>query len=147
MGGFATTLKRRLRRLVHRVGRRGTTLLFLSLVDITVALGLFTIDDYGPSVARYYAGMALLLPLHTWGYVWLATAGLLGVQAFMRNDRVAFAVAALIKQLWACGYLATWLYFGVDRAWISAVIYLAFSFFVLMISGWRENYLPRSEEL
>lgn len=129
-------------RVSGRVGRRGLALIFLGLVDISLGYGLLTIDDYGPAIRVAYAGQTLLAPLNVWMAAWFAVGAISFVQAFMKSDRLAFALSGTLKLGWSCGFVVAFLFLNSPRGWLSAVIYAAFAAFVLMISGWEENHPP-----
>lgn len=126
-------------RLVHRVGRRGASLLFLALLDLVYALSLLAV----PPETRATAGFVFLvsvLPIQAWTAAW-ATVGLIcAMQAFAWHDRVAFAAASSLKVVWGMVYLLGWALGDIPRGYVSAVIWLAFAGFVQVIAGWRENW-------
>jgi hypothetical protein len=125
-------------RLWRRVGRRGFTLLFLFLLDSVYALSLLQPPDEArhTSTIRY---IAALMPLPVWAAVWAAVGLLCLVEAFRRCDRLAFAAAVTLKTLWGAIFFFGWLIQGLDRGWVSAVIWIAFAAFVYVVSGWPES--------
>lgn len=127
-------------KLGGRVGRRGLALLFFGMLDLAIAYGIFTIDDYPLAVATSYAGQAAIVPLNAWAWIWSITGAICVAQAFAKHDRAAFVLGAGVKMGWAGGFVIGFFFFDIQRAWLSMVIYLAFSGFVLMISGWQENH-------
>jgi hypothetical protein len=127
-------------KLGGRVGRRGLALLFFGALDLAIAFGIFTIEDYPTAVAAAYAGQAAMFPLTAWAWVWAVTGAICILQAFARHDRAAFVLGAGVKMGWAAGFVIGFFFFDLQRAWLSMIIYLAFSGFVLMISGWQENH-------
>ncbi|MFI6883355.1 hypothetical protein [Streptosporangium canum] len=123
--------------LIHRIGRRGASLLFLALLDVVYALSLLG----APPETRASPGIAflmLLLPLPVWAAVWGAVGALCLVQAFLRTDRMAFAAASLLKVAWGTVYLLGWALGDVPRGYVTATIWLGFAAWVAIISGWRE---------
>jgi hypothetical protein len=124
-------------RVLRRVGRRGASLLFVSLLDIVYAVSLLTI----PPESRGSPGIAfleLLLPLPVWAAIWAAVGLTCMVQAFMVSDRIAFAVASLLMVVWGTVYLLGWALGEIPRGFVSAVIWLGFAGWLAIISGWRE---------
>ncbi|MEV4846142.1 hypothetical protein AB0K20_23355 [Micromonospora matsumotoense] len=130
MRGAAQTLRR-------RVGHRGSALLFFALVDVVYCWSMIfpaSPDQQGPWL-RYLAGV---LPLPVWGVAW-GTVGLICLRAaFQRQDAGAFAAAVGIKALWATLALAAGVAGGVDRWYVTAVVWLAFAGFVGIIASWPE---------
>jgi len=126
-----------LRSLAGRIGRRGCFLLFLAQLDLVYAYSLFN----PPESARRSATMhfiAHLAPLPVWSAIWLVPGILCAIQAFMRNDRAAYAAAMGVKVLWGATYIAGAIVAHLERAYVGAVIWLAFAFFVVRIASWPE---------
>ena len=132
----------RLRNLAHRIGHRGATLILLSLLDVAIGSGLFTIKDLGPAVRQNYAGQEALMPLAFWAYLWFAAAAVLLISAFRKRDGAAFLVGTFIKVLWAIAFLESW-FLGAPRAWISACTWFAIAAWLGIVSGWKENAAVR----
>ncbi|MEU7741967.1 hypothetical protein [Nonomuraea sp. NPDC049158] len=122
-----------LEELRHRVGRRGCALLFFALLDLIYAASLLSAPTSGS-----YRFLADILPLAAWAGLWAAVGLLCLAQAFMRTDRAAFAAAMLIKVVWGLVQFFGWLIAGLDRGYVSAVIWLALAAFVHVIAGWPE---------
>lgn len=120
-----------------RVGRRGTTLLFLAVLDFLFAGSLFR-PPAGSAQSPTLRYIADLAPLPCWGALWAAVGVACLVGAFLRVDRWAYAAAMALKVLWGTTYLLGWALFGLDRGWVSAVIWLAFAAFVYVVSTWPE---------
>lgn len=120
------------------VGRRGTFLLFLALVDLVYALSLWR---PAPAAAQAPATRFLMtiMPLHAWAALWLVVGVVCLVGAFVhRLDRAAFTAATAIKSLWGAVFLAGWVAGGLYRGWVSAVVWLGFAGVVMVIAGWPE---------
>lgn len=127
----------RLRDLRHRVGRRGSALLFFALLDVVYAGSL----AWAPASVRStpaYAWLTSYLPLWAWAALWAGVGLLCAVQAFRRADRLAFAAASLLKVLWGVLHAAGWLLDVVPRGYVSAAVWLAFAGFVQVIASWPE---------
>lgn len=106
-----------------------------------MSYGLFTLDDYLPAVRASYVGHTAFMPLTGWAFLWGAVGLVDALQAFARyDDRIAFVLSASLKFGWAGGFLVGWLFLGLDRAWLSTLIYVAMGGVVLIISGWQENH-------
>lgn len=126
-----------LRALVHRIGRRGAILLILSVVDIAYGMSLI-----GPSAETL--GLSAIVwrehyaPLWVWGTGWLIIAAILIVTAFLRNDRFGYAAAIGWKIAWSLTTLASWIVGGVDRGWVSSIVWAYAAGMIVVIAGWPE---------
>lgn len=126
------------RRLWRCIGRRGTTLLFLATLDIIYAASLAK----PPAEAARSATIIYIThvaPLGVWAALWGAVGLVCLAGAFTRRDRWAFTAAIGLKVLWGTVFLAGWAINGLDRGWVSAVIWLAFALLVYVIAGWPEQ--------
>lgn len=121
----------------QRIGRRGTTLLFLAMLDVIYAANLAhpPADTNGGAALRFIARVA---PLPGWAALWAAVGAVCLGGAFVRHDRWAFTAAAALKVLWGSTFLFGWAIAGLDRGWVSGVVWLAFAGFVYVISTWPE---------
>lgn len=120
------------------IGRRGTVLLFLALVDLAYALSLWR-----PAGATTQAAstrlLAHIMPLPWWAGLWLAVGVACLAAAFVhRLDRIAFPAASGIKALWGTVFLFGWLIAGLDRGWVAAIVWYGFALLVGVIAGWAE---------
>lgn len=119
------------------VGRRGTFLLFIALLDLSYAHGVAY-----PTETAQRSGFVTLLadvaPLWLWAAFFAAVGVVAVAQAFMRRDAVAFALAALMKLLLAALALLGWAAGEIERGYISAAIWGAFAAITIMIAGWPE---------
>ncbi len=123
--------------LARRIGKRGTALLFFALLDVIYAISLAN----PPAEQRRTASLLYiesLAPLEAWAFLWLAVGLVLAVGAFCRRDRWAFASAMFLKVLWGTTHLVGWAFYGVERGYVSAIIWLTFAVFVYVISTWPE---------
>lgn len=130
------------RALVVRVGRRGSFLLFLALLDFIYGSSLIT----APSPAVAHAD--LFLPLIVWGIAWIVTGFVCFIEAFASLDRLAFSLAVLIKFLWGAASLLTWLFTDTEpHGWTTATIFLTFGVLTAIISFWPEQRRFKIEDL
>lgn len=129
--------------LIHRIGRRGGSLLFLALVDLVYGASLL-IPDAPTAKNPLYIYLTRLAPLGVWGLAWAAVGTVMVIQAFAVDDRFAFGVGAFWKLLWGVLSLGAW-GDGVPRAYVGAVIWIAFAGFVVLLSGWPEAPIPRPD--
>ncbi len=113
------------------MGHRGAFLLFLAVLDILYGYSLLT--DQIP-VALAYPFLSEM----TWGIIWITVGAACFLGAFVKKrDRVAFALASILKTAWALRYMWLW-HEGNLRAWIAIVVWLAFAATVLVIASWPE---------
>lgn len=121
----------------RRVGKRGTVLLFLVLLDALYSLSLAAPapEARQSPTTRYIASIA---PLWVWAMLWAAVGVICAVGAFTRRDQWAFACASGLKVLWGLTFALGWALAGLDRGWVSGVIWLAFAAFVMHIASWPE---------
>jgi hypothetical protein len=123
--------------LTHRIGRRGAILLILAVIDIAYGMSLV-----GP--ASETLGLAATIwrehyaPLWVWGVGWLVIAAILIVSAFLRNDRFGYAAAIGWKIAWSLTSLASWIVGGVERGWVSSIVWAVVAGMIVVIAGWPE---------
>ena len=117
--------------LIRRMGHRGAFLLFLALLDVIYGLSLCA--DPGP-----LKPLNLILPINAWADIWMAIGVFLFTGAFLIKDKYHFAVATLLKFIWAAVFFDAWYIQGFSRGWVQGVIWAAFACVVLVISSWPE---------
>lgn len=127
--------------LAQRVGRRGSCLLFFAVLDVLYALSLAKPPPEA-KLSPTVAFIAEIAPLDLWALAWLAVGVLCLVGAFRHHDRWAFTAAVAIKTIWGGTFLLGWILDGLDRGWVSAVIWLAMAGWVYIISSWPEPPTP-----
>lgn len=131
------------RKIVSKVGRRGAALLFFAFLDAVYAFSLFN----PPPEARVSAQLAFVqnvAPLHLWGALWALAGSACLLFAFRTNDRWGFAAAMAIKVMWGCLYVYGFA-IGIERAYLSAAIWLCLAGWVGIISSWPEPPTPAGE--
>jgi hypothetical protein len=119
-------------RLASRIGRRGAALLFFTLLDFVYCFGLLTAPQ---PLVPFYAWMDGILPLSVWAFYWGAVGLICLVYAFRSYDTIAFMFAVTLKVAWGLLSFFGWIQGGVDRGYVSAVIWLGFACFVYLIAG------------
>lgn len=132
-------MRRRCRRLLVCIGRRGATLLFLALVDLVFAYALLKIGPRDVEASPSFRFAASVAPLPLWAALWAGVGVVCTVQAFQRVDRFAFAAASLIKVAWCLVQALGWLLGEIPRGYLGSVVWLGFAGFIQVIAGWREN--------
>lgn len=102
-------------RLARQIGYRGAALAAFATFDLVWAWSL--IDSAAAKVlkaAPTYQVLLRIMPLWGWAAVMGATGILLGVQAWMWDDRWGYSAAIGIKLVWAAATVATWPTAGVQ---------------------------------
>ncbi|MFF9124345.1 hypothetical protein ACF09J_13725 [Streptomyces sp. NPDC014889] len=133
------------RRLGTRLGRRGALLTLKGVM----ATGYGSGQVVQPTGDRH--GLALLLklmPLHAWGWAWIAAGAVALVCAWLppRRDWPGYLAVWLIASSWAMAYLVAWWPLGESpRGWVIALIFGSFGFVCLVAIGWAEPPPARSE--
>lgn len=120
-----------------RIGFRGSALLFFAVLDGVFAFSYFNPPPEQRQAAslRYVADVA---PLWFWGALWGAVGLLCLICAFRRHDKTAFAAAIAVKILWGGLYLSGAFVAHLERAYVSAGLWLCIAGFVAIISAWPE---------
>lgn len=129
-----------IRRLGHRLGRRGAFLLFLAGLDVVISISLYAPPDPQPPSVSYVAGLA---PLWAWGTLWACCAVLCAVNALRRVDRVGYGAAMAVKVLWGLSLAGGALTGHIPRGMFSAAVWLTFAAVVWLISTWPEPHEER----
>jgi hypothetical protein len=117
-----------------RLGYRGAFLLFLSLVD--VVYGWFLANPT-PEAQRTsaYEWRVHIMPPQAWGSIWLTVGVVLLISAFMRQDRIGYALAVGLKVGWVFVAAAGGVVGHVEGAWANVVIWGVFAGLTLLESG------------
>jgi hypothetical protein len=117
--------------VLQRVGRRGAALLFFALLDAVIC---FSLLDMRPPLTPLYAWMTGVMPLTAWAVCWGGVGAVCLVFAFRLYDTPGFAAAVALKVAWGGFSLLGWLS-GVERGYVSAIVWLSFAAFVFLIAG------------
>lgn len=126
--------KRPVMRLASRIGRRGSYLIFLALLDFLYGYSILV--QAGP----LFNQVDLFLPDKVWGWIWIGIAVVLMQQAFVRLDRMGYVLATIIKFVWGSIMLYAFLTQPNDpRGWVAAVIWYAFGVLTAIVSNWPEH--------
>ena len=132
---------RSFKKLAFRVGRRGSFLLFLAILDFVYGYALIGIEN--PA----YGHIDLLMPPFAWGVCWVLVGVVCFAEAFAHLDRLAFTMAVLLKFLWGSTMLLSWAFTDTNPyGWISATIFLTFSLLTAIISFWPEPRRFKEED-
>jgi hypothetical protein len=123
--------------LLRKIGRRGSFLLFLGLLDVIYAYGLFR-AEHAAARSQTQDAAARVLPLSVWAGLWLVVGLIVVFFAFRREDRVGFAAAVVIKVMWGVNMLIAWLLAGLHQGYLSATVWLSFALIAYLVSTWPE---------
>ncbi len=127
--------------IAQRVGRRGTALLFFALLDVVYAISLANpVEEVRRSKTLVFVQQ--IMPLYAWSMLWLVVGIVCAIGAFMQKDRWAFTAAMFLKVLWGTVFLLGWALYGLERGYVSAVIWLVFAGWIYVISTWPEPSVP-----
>lgn len=130
-----------------RFGKRGSILLILGWFDLVYGWALIQPGRDGansPSTIwrQHY------FPLWVWGGGWIIVGIVLLVQAAMRNDVLGYTLAICQKVVWGLVSITSWMFGGVERGWLSGIIWFVFALMIGIISGWAEPpHAVQSEEI
>lgn len=132
------------RRLGHRLGRRGALLTMKGIIA--------TLFGYGQMVEPLgdQRGVCLLLkaaPLDVWGAAWMTAGFAALVCAWLppRRDWPGFLAVWAITAPWSMAYLVSWWPLDENpRGWVGALIFGAFGMVCMVAIGWDEP--PRRQE-
>lgn len=128
----------RLKRFGVHIGRRGASLLFVGGLSLIIAASLLIAPPEVRSQPAYQA-LGAIMPLSWWGVVWLISGILSWVQAFMRSDRIAFALAAWLMFAYGLAYAVGSITGNNPRGWVGAGVWIAFGCWISLISTWQET--------
>lgn len=127
-----------------RLGYRGAFLLFLAIID--AIYGWFLIRPTSESQqTSQFVWRAHIMPTEVWGSIWLIVAAALLASAFMRQDRIGYALAIALKVGWAFVAAIGGLSGRVQGSWTSVSIWGGFAALTILVSGWPEPL--RSEDI
>lgn len=119
------------------VGKRGRVLLFFGLLDVIYAASL--IAPNAETRARpFFAWLAQIMPLWVWACAWGAVGLVCLWQAFTRRDQIGYTTAIGLKVWWGLVCLGGWLFGGVDRGYVTAVVWLGLAWLVGNLASWPE---------
>lgn len=128
------------RSVAARVGRRGSALLFFTLLDAVYCYGLLAAPR---PLVPFYAWMNAVIPLPVWAAGWGLVGFMCLLYAFKAYDTPAFMAAVGLNVGWGLLSFFGWLAGAVDRGYVSAVVWLGFAAFVYLIAGGIPAAPPR----
>lgn len=127
-------------------GLRGCALLVAGVFSITQ--GISYMPAFGEPVIfpHILFGFEPVVPIPTWGGIWIAIGMAALVRAFSKNDSVAWGSTTGIMVIWGLGYIVSWLDTVVNdgepsRDWLAGITYLSFAVIIALLTAKtaREN--------
>lgn len=117
-----------------RLGYRGAFLLCLAGIDLVY--GGILIDPPAESLrTSQYVWRDHIMPTEAWGTIWITVGVALLASAFMRQDRIGYALAIALKIGWAFVSVVGGLSGQVQGAWGSVAIWGGFAAMTILESG------------
>lgn len=130
-------LHAKMRWLWRRTGRRGISLLFVGLLAFVLALSLVSAPPAQLNQPAYQA-LNDAAPLPAWATAWFISGLLCWGQAFMPQDRIAFAVSTALWWSYGLAYIVG-SFTGVNpRGWVGGMIWIGFGGWLNLIATWPE---------
>jgi hypothetical protein len=123
----------------HRMRRRGGFLFFRAFIYAGYGFSLVALTETSQLDHTYRVATALL-PIHVWGWIWLSTAAIIAVSAFVQppRDYVGFTLGAALPLVWAVLAFLSWLQndaVASDRTWVTAVVMVGLGGSMLIVAG------------
>lgn len=120
------------------IGRRGRVLLFFGALDLVYAFSL-SAPDAETRRSSFFVWLASIAPLWVWAIAWAGVGVVCVWQAFCRRDRAGYAAATCLYVFWGLACLGGWLFGGVDRGYVSSVIWLGLAYLIArVLAPWPE---------
>jgi PAS domain S-box-containing protein len=128
------------RRISRRIGNRGYSLMFVGSLSLIISQSLGDADRL-VRASPVYKALSEIMPLSAWAVMWGIVGVVCIIQAFMRVDRVAFALAAAAMWAWGLVYAYVWIKDDLPRGYYGAAIWIAFGGWLMLIANWPETVL------
>lgn len=128
-----------IRRFILHTGRRGLFLLFFAFLWTTTGLRW----KETPPRSDSYKALYSMLPPRSWGYIFVAMAGVMALGAFVKKlEDLSYGISA-----WLALFLAITISISASslhgpiatQAWTTVATYLVYAFFIWVVSGWPET--------
>jgi hypothetical protein len=126
------------RRVGVLIGRRGASLLFVGMLAFVLAASLW----WAPAVQRATPGYRVLsdlAPLWLWASAWTLSGVVCWVQAFVHQDRVAFALSTAMWWAYGIAYFVGAVSGVNPRGWVGGAIWVLFGAWINLIATWPES--------
>jgi hypothetical protein len=120
-------------------GRRGLVLILFGIIYGLIGLS-YTAGALSPTAAQNLHLALQLLPIHTWGVLWLVAGGLALVASHWPpgRDWWGYAVLSGLSTTWCVVSLLGRLLYGAPYGLSGALVYGCLSAALLIIAGWPE---------
>lgn len=128
-------------RAARRVGRRGAVLSGKGLMALLYGYSLLV---QPPQDTRGIRLLLDLMPLHWWGWAWIAAGAVAMACAWRRQgtDWPGYPAVLAVVTPWSLGNLASWWLYDNPRGWAAAVIWAAFGGVAAICAEWPEPLHP-----
>lgn len=120
-----------------RLGYRGAFLLFLAIIDLVYGWTLIDPTRESRHTSQYLWRQEIM-PNQAWGVIWWTVAVCLLISAFLRQDRIGYAMAVALKIGWAIVAALGGFNGHVQGAWASVSIWGGFAALTILESGRAE---------
>lgn len=117
-----------------RLGYRGAFLLFLGIIDCIYGWFLINPTPETRHTSQFIWRQSVM-PTEAWGAIWLTVGVALLASAFLRQDRIGYALGIGLKVGWGCVALVGGLNGHVQGAWASVAIWGGFAALTILESG------------
>ena len=117
-----------------RLGYRGAFLLFLAIIDFIYGWFLAHPTPESRDTSQF-VWRDHIMPTQAWGGIWIGVGAALLISAFMRQDRIGYALALALKIGWAFVAVAGGLTGHVQGSWTAVAIWGGFAALTVLESG------------
>lgn len=133
-------------KLMRRIGRRGASLLILSVVFLLYGLNILLASPLPEDEVIYgqYVILDAIAPLVVWGGAWVGCSLLAALQAFSRSAdaRGAFVSLTFITSVWGIAMLLS---YAADvgardpRILVNGLMWVGVAGLTIVVAGWKED--------
>ncbi len=120
-----------------RLGYRGAILLLFSIFHMLYPLSLVDAASGPPTSAVLWRES--IMATTWWVAIWVASGVVCAVFAFLRSDGIGYMIAFLVEFGWMVLGLASWAVGGVERGWVTAVLFALPAAILFVDSGRAEQ--------
>lgn len=121
-----------------RLGYRGAFLLFLAAIDLLYGWAAMIHPTAESRLTSAFIWRDRFMPAEAWGSIWVVVGSALLISAFMRQDRIGYALAIALKIGWATVAALGGIIGHVQGAWSAVAIWGGVAGMTILVSGWPE---------